>query len=90
MKVKKIPQRTCTVTRVKTDKRNLLRIVRTPEGNIIVDETGKQNGRGCYITKDEEVVAKAHKGKQIDRALEVAVPDSLYDEILEVIKKEEK
>ena len=43
MKVKKIPQRTCIVTRVKTDKKDLLRIVRTPEGNVILDETGKQN-----------------------------------------------
>lgn len=90
MKVKKIPQRTCIVTRTKTDKKDLLRIVRTPEGNVILDETGKQNGRGCYITKKEEVVAKARTGKHIDRALEVAVPDSLYDEIIEVIKKEEK
>ncbi len=90
MKIKKVPQRSCVVTRVKTDKKDLLRIVRTPEASVIVDETGKHNGRGCYITKKIEVVEKARKGKHIDRALEVAVPDSLYNEIIEVIKKEEK
>lgn len=87
MKVKKIPQRTCIVTRLKTDKVNLLRIVRTPELEVKIDETGKLNGRGCYITKDLEVVKKARQGKHIARALEVEVPDSLYDEIIEIINK---
>lgn len=87
MKVKKIPQRTCIVTREKTDKMNLLRIVRTPEMQVVIDSTGKVNGRGCYITKDKEIVAKARKGKHIDRALEVEVPDTLYDEILNIIEK---
>ena len=87
MKVKKIPQRTCIVTREKTDKMNLLRIVRTPEMEVVIDTTGKLNGIGCYITKSQEVVAKARKGKHIDRALEVEVPESLYEEILNIIEK---
>ena len=49
MKVKKIPLRTCVITREKLPKKDLLRIVRTPEGEVLVDETGKMNGRGAYI-----------------------------------------
>ena len=55
MKVKKIPMRTCVVTREKYEKRELLRIVKDKDGNLSVDETGKMNGRGAYIKKDEEV-----------------------------------
>ena len=56
MKVKKIPLRTCVITREKLPKKDLLRIVRTPEGNVLVDETGKMNGRGAYIKKDIQVL----------------------------------
>ncbi|MGM9835124.1 MAG: RNase P modulator RnpM [Bacilli bacterium] len=87
MKIKKVPQRTCVVTREKTDKMNLLRIVRTKENGIVIDETGKLNGRGCYIKKDIEVVKKAMKGKHINRALESEVPESLYEEIIKIIEK---
>ena len=52
MKVKKIPLRTCIITKEKLPKRELLRIVRTPEGNVVPDETGKINGHGAYIKKD--------------------------------------
>ena len=55
MKVKKIPMRTCVITKEKYPKRELIRIIRTPEGNICIDETGKANGRGAYLKKDLEV-----------------------------------
>lgn len=87
MNIRKVPQRTCIVTREKTDKRNLLRIVRTPSGEVVVDETGKLNGRGCYIKKDLEVVKKAKQGKYINRVLEIDVPDSLYEDIIKIIEK---
>ena len=61
MKQKKIPMRTCVVTNEKYPKKELIRVVRTPEGNIIVDETGKANGRGAYLKKDKEVIKKAQK-----------------------------
>ena len=61
MKTKKIPMRTCVVTREKTEKKNLIRVVRTPEGEVIIDLTGKSNGRGAYITKDLSVLEKAKK-----------------------------
>lgn len=87
MNIKKVPQRTCIVTKEKTDKRNLLRIVKTPNGEVIADETGKLNGRGCYIKKDLEVVKKAIKGKHIDKALEIEIPNSLYEDITRIIEK---
>lgn len=88
MKQKKIPLRMCVVTRERFDKRELLRIVRTPNGEVIIDEPGKQNGKGAYLKKDIEVINKARKNKILDRALEVSVPNSLYDEMLNFIEKD--
>mgnify|MGYP000763326848 FL=1 len=67
MKVKKIPLRTCVITREKLPKKDLLRIVRTPEGEVLVDETGKMNGRGAYIKKDIQVLEQARKKKTLER-----------------------
>ena len=67
MKVKKIPLRTCVVTKEKLEKRELLRIVRTPEMEIKADLTGKLNGRGAYIKKDLEVLEKARKSKILNK-----------------------
>lgn len=83
--MKKIPQRMCIVTKEKTDKRNLLRIVKTKDNQILVDLTGKQNGKGAYITKSKEVLEKAKKTKALDKALEITIPDSIYDEIESII-----
>ena len=83
--MKKIPQRMCVVTKEKTDKRNLLRIVKTKDNQILVDLTGKQNGKGAYITKSKEVVEKAKKNKGLDKALEITIPDSIYEEIESII-----
>lgn len=83
--MKKIPQRMCVVTKEKTDKRNLLRIVKTKDNQILVDLTGKQNGKGAYITKSKEVLEKAKKTKALDKALEITIPNSIYDEIESII-----
>ena len=85
MKQKKIPMRTCIVTKEKLPKNKLIRIVRTPDLNIVIDETGKQNGRGAYLKKDIEVYEKARKTKILNKHLEIEVPDSISDE-LEKIK----
>ncbi len=85
MKQKKIPMRTCIVTKEKLPKNKLIRIVRTPDLNIVIDETGKQNGRGAYLKKDIEVYEKAKKTKILNKHLEIEVPDSIFDE-LEKIK----
>ena len=74
--------RTCVVTKEKCEKRDLLRIVRTPEGSVIVDPTGKANGRGAYLKKDVEVIKKAQSSKILERILEVTIADSVYEEAI--------
>ncbi len=81
MKVKKIPMRTCVVTKEKYPKKELIRVVRTPEKTVIVDETGRQNGKGAYLKLSKEVILKAQKTKALERALEVTIPDSIYEEL---------
>jgi len=81
MKMKKIPMRTCVVTREKCEKRALIRIVRTPEGEVVVDLTGKRNGKGAYLKHTQEVIEKARKNKALERTLEVEVPESIYEEL---------
>ena len=80
--MKKIPLRTCVITKEKCEKRQLLRVVRTPEGQVIYDETGKHNGKGAYLKKDKEVILKAQKNKILDRILEIQVPDNIYEQLL--------
>ena len=87
MKQRKEVLRTCIITKEKLPKKELLRIVRTPEGNIEVDLTGKLNGRGAYIKKDLEVLEKAKKGKALERHLEVSIPDNVYENIKEIIEE---
>jgi len=83
MKQKKIPMRTCVVTKEQHPKGEMFRIVRTSEGEILIDETGKVRGRGAYISKSKAAVKKAKQKKILDRHLETTVPDSIYDELLE-------
>ena len=85
MKTKKIPYRTCIITKEKLPKGELIRVVRTPEGTVIVDLTGKANGKGAYITKNIEVLNKAIKSKILDRALELDIPDAIYEELKNII-----
>lgn len=87
MKVKKIPLRSCVVTKEKFPKKDLLRVVRTPEGGVIVDLSGKANGRGAYIKKDLEVLNKARKSKILERRLECTIDEDLYKEIEKICEK---
>ena len=87
MKQKKIPLRTCVVTKEKLEKKDLLRVVKDNEGNVFVDETGKANGRGAYIKKDIEVLKKAIKTKILDRNLETTISDEVYEEIRKIIER---
>lgn len=87
MKIKKIPLRTCIVTHEKLPKQQLLRIVRTTDGKILVDTTGKVNGRGVYIKKEIDVLKKAQKTKIIEKKLETNVEDELYEEIKKIIEE---
>ena len=87
MKVKKIPMRTCVVTKESYPKKELLRIVRTPEGDIKIDESGKINGHGAYIKKDLSVLEKAKKSKILEKKLECKIEDCVYEEIKNIIEK---
>jgi len=83
--MKKIPMRKCLVTNESFPKKDLLRIVRTPEGEIKVDTTGKLNGKGAYISKSAEALKLARSKKVLNRALEVDIPESVYEEIERII-----
>ena len=85
MKMKKIPYRTCVVTKEKLPKQELIRVVRTPEGTIIVDTTGKANGRGAYLKKDSIAFDKARQSKILNRHLETDVPDSVFDDLYSLL-----
>ena len=87
MKVKKVPLRTCVITKESLPKQELLRIVRTPEMEVKVDETGKLNGRGAYIKKSLEVLEKAKKSKLLEKRLECSIDESIYEEIKNIIEK---
>ena len=79
--VKKIPERKCLGCNEKKPKKQLIRIVRTPEGEVVLDTTGKRSGRGAYICPDSKCLAKAVKSKRLENVFETAVPESVYAEL---------
>lgn len=81
MKTKKIPVRTCIVTGDKLPKGELLRIVKTPTGEIVVDKTGKVNGHGVYIKKDKALIPEIKKSKILEKKLESKIEEDIYLEI---------
>ncbi len=85
MKPKKIPLRTCVLTREKYDKKELFRIDKDKDNNITFDKTGKANGKGCYLKKDSEVILKAKDKKILNRVLETEVTDDIYEELLKLL-----
>lgn len=85
MKQRKIPMRSCVLTREKLPKQDLIRVVRTPEGKVVIDLTGKQNGRGAYLKKDLSVIEKAEKTKVLNKHLEIDVPKEIFDELKNII-----
>ena len=78
---KKIPQRQCMGCRERKAKREMIRVVRSPEGNVSLDFGGKMNGRGAYICPDPECLNKAIRSKALDRSLEVTIPEEVYDRL---------
>ena len=85
---KKIPLRKCVVTGESLPKKSMIRIVRSKEGEISVDVTGKKSGRGAYISKSEEAVENARKKNILERHLEAKIPDEVYDELIKLIRRE--
>ncbi|MBQ3142776.1 MAG: YlxR family protein [Bacilli bacterium] len=82
MKQRKVPLRTCALTKEKLDKRSLLRIVKNKDGEVFVDDSLKANGRGCYLKKDKEVIENAKKSRVLDRSLGIEVPENIYEILL--------
>lgn len=85
MKNKKIPLRTCVITKEQLPKKDLIRIVKNKDNEVFIDQTGKANGRGAYLKKDIETIEKARKTKLLDKKLEITIPDSIYDELKSII-----
>ena len=77
-KIKKIPQRKCMGCMESRDKNTLIRIVRSPEGDISLDKSGKKSGRGAYICPDNACLKKARKGKRLEKALECEISEDVY------------
>ena len=78
---KKIPQRQCMGCRERKNKRDMIRVVRAPSGTVSLDFSGKAQGRGAYICPDPECLKKALRSKSLDRALEVTIPEDVYDRL---------
>ena len=76
---RKIPQRQCVGCREMKEKKALLRIVRTPEGEVLLDGTGKKSGRGAYVCHDPACLKRARKSRALERAFETAIPPEVYD-----------
>ena len=78
-KPRKIPQRQCVGCHEMKEKKSLLRIVRTPEGEVLLDATGKKSGRGAYVCPDPACLKKARKSKALERTFDTSVPPEVYD-----------
>ncbi len=89
-KVKKSPQRTCVGCREVKSKWDLVRITRTPEGAVEIDPTGKLAGRGAYVCPSRECLDLAAKGKRLDKALGVTVPDAVIEKLAESLVRHER
>ena len=84
--MKKIPLRRCVVTNERLPKKDLIRVVKTPQGTVVVDPTGKANGHGAYLKLDASVIATARQKKILDRLFETPVSDDIYEQLLALIK----
>mgnify|MGYP001205244084 CR=1 FL=1 len=87
MRQRKIPLRKCVVTNERLPKKELVRIVRNKENEVFVDLTGKQNGRGAYLKLERSVIDQAKKSRILDRTFGVSVPESIYEELYELVER---
>ncbi|MBP8742848.1 MAG: YlxR family protein [Acidaminococcaceae bacterium] len=89
MKVKKIPQRRCVGCNNMKDKKELIRVVRSAEGEVSIDKIGKKPGRGAYVCPTSECITKAVKEKRLEKALDVAIGTEIYEKLLEELNNEQ-
>ena len=87
MAMKKVPMRQCLALNESFPKQELFRVVRTPEGNVVVDTTGKVRGHSAYVCKKKSAITAAQKKKTLNKHLEVEVPDSVYEEMLKLLEE---
>lgn len=87
--IKRIPERKCMGCNEKRPKKELIRVVRTPEGDVLLDLTGKKSGRGAYICPKVLCFEKALKSKRLERTLEVEIPDSVFEQVKSSLSEEE-
>ena len=83
MTVRKVPVRRCTGCGEHFPKKELIRVLRTPEGDILLDDSGKKSGRGAYICKNASCLKKARKARRLETSLECSIPDGVYDRLEE-------
>lgn len=88
MRKRKIPLRRCVGCQEQKDKKSLIRVVRTPEHEIVLDPTGKKSGRGAYICHDVACLEQARHKKAFNRAFKVDVPDDIYSRLEQQLKAE--
>lgn len=88
-KKRKIPERQCLGCNEHKPKTELIRVVRSPEGEISIDLTGKKSGRGAYICRSKKCLVKARRSKRIDKALDVSIPDEVYDRMETELSEDE-
>ncbi len=86
MKPKKLPLRKCVVTQERLPKTELVRVVKTKDGEVFVDTSGKANGRGAYLKLNKQVIEKAMKKNVLNRVLGVEVSEKVFEELLELAK----
>lgn len=86
MKQKKLPLRKCVVTQEMLPKKDLIRVVRTPEGDVVIDSTGKLNGRGAYLSRNVDVIRLAEKKRTLDHHLKVKTNETLYQQLLQFVE----
>ncbi len=85
--IKRIPLRKCVATLEQLPKKELIRIVKNKEGKVFIDLSGKQNGRGAYLKRSKEAVELAQKKNSLGRALEVDIPEEIYEELMKIVAK---
>ncbi|CAM3075503.1 RNase P modulator RnpM [Sporolactobacillus spathodeae] len=86
-KLRKIPMRKCVVCQEQEDKRQLFRVVRSPEGDVFLDLTGKKNGRGAYLSQKKACIEKAKNKNLLSRHLGTPVPDQVFDDMLRLVEE---
>ncbi len=84
---KKVPMRQCVGCAEMKSKKELLRIIKTPEEEVVLDTTGRKNGRGAYICADMECLKKARAHKGLERSLKTAIPTEVYESLEEEMSK---